>query len=123
MLIAAVFASITDFWTVANILSYRQALNEHELHKKYGSVLRDGPNSVTVSEARAMEPIFGVKNDLDKGPWYLVFDRDNSGEDYTAFTSRRAEQHRRLRKRIARTVRVGHLCPAPLPWRNCMHGA
>ena len=111
MLINAVFASLTDFWKVANVLTYRQALNDYELHKKYGPVFRDGPNSVTFSDARALEPIYGTKNDLDKGPWYLVFALDNSGEDYTAVSSMKAEQHRRLRKRIARIVRAGPLYP------------
>ena len=105
----AVFASLSVFWKISNVLSYRQALNDYELHKKYGPVIRDGPNSVTVSDARALEPIYGTKSDLDKGVWYLVMDPDNSGEDYKVFSARRAEQHRRLRKRIARIVRTGPL--------------
>ena len=111
MLISAVFASLTDLWKVANLLTYRQPLNDYERHKKYGPVFRDGPNSVTFSDARALEPIYGTKSYLDKGAWYLVFARDNSGEDYTAVAAMRAEQHRRLRKRIARAVRTGPLCP------------
>ena len=111
LLINAVFASLSIFWKIASVLSRRQSLNEYEMHKKYGPIFRDGPNSVTVSEARALEPIYGTKNDLDKGAWYLIMEPDNSGEDYTAFSSTRAEQHRRLRKRIARTVRTGPLYP------------
>ena len=123
MLIKAVFASLSAFWRIENLLTYRQALNDYELHKKYGPVFRDGPNSVTVSDARALEPIYGAKNGLDKGPWYWVMDLDNSGEDYTAFSSRKAEQHQRLRKQIARTVRTGPVCPPHPPRRFCVHGA
>ena len=118
-----VFASLTDLWKVANVLSYRQALNEYELHKKYGPVFRDGPNSVIFSDARALEPIYGTKNYLDKGTWYVVFTPDNSGEDYTSLSSMKAEQHRRLRKRIAKTVRTSPLCPLSPPWGHCAHGA
>jgi hypothetical protein len=100
-----VFASVSVFWRIANIYTFQQARNDYELHKKYGPVFRDGPNSVTISDPRALEPIYGVRNDLDKTTWYLVMEPDNSGEDYSVFSSRRAEQHRRLRKRIARTVR------------------
>ena len=45
----------------------------------------------------------------------MVFAIDNSGEDYTAVSSMKAEQHRRLRKRIARAVRTDPLCLLPLP--------
>ena len=111
MLINVVFASLTDLWKVANLLTHRQALNDYERHKRYGPVFRDGPNSVTFSDARALEPIYGAKNGLDKGTWYVVFAPDNSGEDYTSLSSMEAGQHRRLKKRIAKTVRTGPLCP------------
>ena len=76
------------------------------MHKKHGPVFRDGPNSVSVSDPRALEPIYGLKTDLRKSEWYWVMEPDNSGEDYSVFSSRNAEQHQRLRKRIARTVRT-----------------
>ncbi|KAG0644582.1 cytochrome P450 [Tuber brumale] len=97
------FASLTIFWRLSNILTFRQSINDHALHKKYGPVFRDGPNSLSISDPRALEPIYGTKNELNKTPWYLVMDPDNTGEDYSVFSSRRAEQHKRLRKRIAGT--------------------
>ncbi|CUS09448.1 unnamed protein product [Tuber aestivum] len=94
-------ASLTVFWRLSNILTFRQSLNDHALHQKYGPVFRDGPNSLSIADPRALEPIYGTRNELSKTPWYLIMDPDNTGEDYSVFSSRRAEQHKRLKKRIA----------------------
>ncbi|PUU76376.1 hypothetical protein B9Z19DRAFT_258645 [Tuber borchii] len=98
------FASLTVFWRLSNILTFRQSLNDYALHKKYGPVFRDGPNSLSVADPRALEPIYGTRNELNKTPWYLIMDPDNTGEDYSVFSSRKAEQHKRLKKRIASAV-------------------
>lgn len=37
-----------------------------DLHRKYGTVVRSGPNAVMVSQPKAIDTIYGFKNRLEK---------------------------------------------------------
>ena len=41
-------------------------MNILKLHHKYGSVVRIGPNIVSISDADAIDKIYGVKTDFIK---------------------------------------------------------
>lgn len=67
----------------------------HELHKKYGDVVRIGPRELSFSTRQAMRDIYGANNKFIKAPAYEAFGRQSS------FTIRNKEAHRSRQKRIA----------------------
>lgn len=44
----------------------RQSYTYRQLHKKYGSVMRIGPNSVNVSDPQLITQMYGHKHDFIK---------------------------------------------------------
>ncbi len=58
-------ASLTDFWRL--FYSYRGTLFPmRDLHERYGSVVRYGPNTLTFSDPQAVKDIFGAGKNWDK---------------------------------------------------------
>jgi cytochrome P450 len=67
----------------------------HNLHKKYGPVVRIGPDQVAFSTKQAMRDIYGPNTNYAKAPAYGAFGRKS------LFTMRVKEEHRERQKRIA----------------------
>lgn len=61
-------------------------LVEQELHEKYGSVIRDGPNSLLFSSLAAFDAIYGFNRFLEKGAFY-DFARESNSEALKIFGS------------------------------------
>lgn len=76
------------------------------MHKKYGPVFRNAPNSLSFSDPNAIEPIYGhrPRGEFAKSSWYRVFADTMDGRDFSAFASLPVQQHKRLKKRIAGAV-------------------
>lgn len=76
-------------------MSGRRSKTIHELHQKYGSVVRIGPREVSFSSRQAMKDLYGSGNKFMKGPVYEAFGRQSS------FTILDKTEHRSRQKRIA----------------------
>ena len=55
-------ASLTDFWRPIFIHWTRHNQGILDLHRKYGSVVRVGPNALSFSEPEAVKDIYATKN-------------------------------------------------------------
>ena len=73
---------------------------DYELHKKYGSIVRVGPNSLLFEEVRAYQAIYGFNSHIEKGDFYLMAG-DPHPQKRVVFQARSEEEHRRLRSRLA----------------------
>ena len=67
--------------TTSTFLNYRawagtECRTVHKHHLKYGSIVRTGPNSVDISDADALGPIYVEKGGFHKAPFYANFDID-----------------------------------------------
>ncbi|KAI0466042.1 cytochrome P450 [Xylaria cf. heliscus] len=64
-------------WTglVANYhwVAGRKPSYVHDLHLKYGPIVRVGPREVYVRDLQAVQKIFRIKNEFPKSQWYLDF--------------------------------------------------
>lgn len=60
------WARFSDVWRMRVALGGQSHMRMMELHDKYGEVVRIGPNTISVSDPRAIEPILGFKNNLNK---------------------------------------------------------
>ncbi|KAK7692413.1 hypothetical protein QCA50_004038 [Cerrena zonata] len=60
---------ITQFRAMWTVWNSRQHLDRHEMHKKYGPIVRVGPNALSIVDVDAVNSVFGV-NGLSKGRYY-----------------------------------------------------
>jgi hypothetical protein len=60
------FASFTNFWKVYQVASGRYEDALLDLHRKYGKLVRIGPNHLDVSDASAVKSIYGGGRHLKK---------------------------------------------------------
>jgi hypothetical protein len=59
-------ARFSDLWRLWIVLQGRSQETLLELHRKYGTVVRIGPDCIDVSDPEAVEPILGIGNRLQK---------------------------------------------------------
>ena len=67
----------------------------HDLHAKFGPVVRIGPTELSFSNRKAFREIYGANSDYVKAPRYGAFGRKSM------FTMRNKQEHRARAKRIA----------------------
>ncbi|ETN42392.1 uncharacterized protein HMPREF1541_01546 [Cyphellophora europaea CBS 101466] len=87
-------AKFTRVWLLMLELSGKRALAVHELHQKYGPVVRIGPNEISFSSPEALRQIYGANSKFAKAPVY-----DSMGFKST-FTTRNRDEYRAMKKRI-----------------------
>ncbi|MCJ1430255.1 hypothetical protein MMC29_008172 [Sticta canariensis] len=108
-------ASITSLWSVitlfrkrclltwfrrfSSFLSGKHHLIELELHAKYGSVIRVGPNSLAFSSLSAFDAIYGFNKNFEKDNFY-AFGRDSRTKSGSIFTARTDAIHREHRRKV-----------------------
>ncbi|CAG8198338.1 unnamed protein product [Penicillium salamii] len=80
------------------------------LHRKYGTVVRIGPNVVMVSQPQAIDTIYGFKTRLEKSEFYdSIMPRIKGGKLPDIFATRDEGIHRQMRKPVARFFSVTNL--------------
>ncbi|TVY20841.1 Cytochrome P450 monooxygenase apf7 [Lachnellula arida] len=68
------FARITDWPLVAHCIKGDRHLWEYKNHQKYGSIVRYGANSISISTPSSIPLIHGPKANVKKGAWYKTLD-------------------------------------------------
>lgn len=81
-------------------MSGRRAFYVHDLHQKFGSVVRIAPNEVAVSDLEGFTTIHRIGSGFRKTEWYHEFVADP--DRYTVFTMTDPKQHAARRKLFAR---------------------
>ncbi|KAF3224834.1 hypothetical protein TWF106_003279 [Orbilia oligospora] len=79
------FARITDLYGGYHAWTGRHHYHLYELHKKYGPVIRYGPNRVSFNSATAVKDIYGATRPLRKSAGYRALLL--SGNVFSLFTS------------------------------------
>lgn len=59
-------ASITDWWRFFDVYGRRPEVTHRALHKKYGEVVRLGPNTLSFSDPKALKTIYGLNKGFIK---------------------------------------------------------
>lgn len=59
-------AKVTDLYRVGMVLRGRFAYELVELHRKYGSAVRLGPDTVSLTDKAVIEDIYGYRTDFAK---------------------------------------------------------
>lgn len=59
-------ASLTDWWRFVDVWGRRPEVTHRALHKKYGDVVRLGPNSLSFADPKALKTIYGLNKGFIK---------------------------------------------------------
>ncbi|KAL7274983.1 hypothetical protein RUND412_002096 [Rhizina undulata] len=91
-------ACLTPFYIKYFVLRGRKAQKIHELHEKYGPVVRISPSEVAISHLPTVREIYSISSKFIKGDWY---DRLITGPIKNVFNMRDPAAHRQRRSLLA----------------------
>lgn len=61
-----VLARFTDIWRAVDVYKRRPDITHNELHRKHGSIVRLGPNTLSFSDPAAIKTIYGLNKGFVK---------------------------------------------------------
>ncbi|KAG6353687.1 hypothetical protein INS49_005396 [Diaporthe citri] len=67
---APFFAKISDLWHAYHVSTGTRHILLGQLHKKYGPLIRLGPNTISVNTDEGLQKIFSATSPIDKSPFY-----------------------------------------------------
>ncbi|KAL2813895.1 cytochrome P450 [Aspergillus granulosus] len=104
-------ASITNIWRVAHVYLHGNERPTYlELHRRYGRIVRVGPNALSFSSPSAIEDIYGPKNNMAKSNWYIAFEAHGKGpKKENIFSTRDNHWHARYRELVEPGFRMEQL--------------
>ncbi|KAJ8121883.1 hypothetical protein ONZ43_g1778 [Nemania bipapillata] len=91
------YARWTDLISKYYWVRARKPLYIHDLHLKYGPIVRVGPREVYVCDPQAVQRVFRIKNEFPKSKWYLEF----VPSVQSIFNTPDIALHRRFRKLLS----------------------
>lgn len=65
-------APISPLWILWTRFKCRENIDTHAAHQKYGSVIRLGPNELSINDVAGLRTVYG--GGFEKGQWYSIFD-------------------------------------------------
>lgn len=82
------WASLSRLWMVKTARDGAMNLTMIELHARNGSLVRTGPNEVSISDLSAIKQIYGAGTRFRKSLWYSVWQGHRVFGECTTLTSR-----------------------------------
>lgn len=61
-----ILASLTDWWRFFDVLGRRPDITQNKLHRKYGDIVRLGPNVLSFASPSALKSIYGLNKGFVK---------------------------------------------------------
>lgn len=93
------WASITRLWMVKHSLDGDMHRTMIALHEKHGSLVRTGPNEVSVADPTTIKQIYGAGTKFEKSEWYAVW---QGHRHFDLFAERKEKVHGQQRKLVSR---------------------
>ncbi|KAF9001083.1 high nitrogen upregulated cytochrome P450 monooxygenase 2 [Cyathus striatus] len=87
-------AKFTKFWGVYQNHTGKLHVTVLNLHRRYGSVVRIGPNELSITDVDAVQPVLGL-NGMNKGPMWEGRRTSNTNESLISIRDAKLHQHRR----------------------------
>ncbi|KAK2020401.1 cytochrome P450 [Colletotrichum zoysiae] len=91
-------AGFSTWWLVRTVYSGSSHLEFHKASKKYGHLVRVGPNDIITSDPDLMRHILGVRSNYKRSGWYGAM-RLDPGRD-NVLSERNNERHAKLRSQM-----------------------
>ncbi|KAF5986189.1 pisatin demethylase cytochrome P450 [Fusarium coicis] len=104
-------AAFTDLWRFLDVYQRRPEVTQIALHEKHGSVVRLGPNTVSIADPAAIQTIYAHNSGYTKSDFYPVQQTINkSGKRLiTLFTSQDEKFHSQLRRSVSNAYAMSTL--------------
>ncbi|KAG5791653.1 hypothetical protein H9Q69_009290 [Fusarium xylarioides] len=104
-------AAFTDLWRFLDVYRRRPEVTQIALHEEYGSVVRLGPNTVSIADPAAIQTIYAHNSGYTKSDFYPVQQTINkSGKRLiTLFTSQDEKFHSQLRRSVSNAYAMSTL--------------
>jgi len=93
------WASITRLWMVKHSIDGDMHRTMIALHEKHGSLVRTGPNEVSVADPTTIKMIYGAGTKFEKSDWYSVW---QGHRKFDLFAERSEKVHGQQRKLVSR---------------------
>ncbi|GAB7338673.1 hypothetical protein MBLNU457_5399t3 [Dothideomycetes sp. NU457] len=93
------WASITRLWMIKHSRDGDMHRTMIALHEKHGSLVRTGPNEVSVADPAAIKQIYGAGTKFEKSDWYSVWQGHRT---FDLFAERKSKVHGQQRKLVSR---------------------
>ncbi|OCK74442.1 cytochrome P450 [Lepidopterella palustris CBS 459.81] len=93
-------ATISRLGKVRDVLSGHIEQTQLEAHRKYGSIVRIGPNEVSISDPAAIPIIYDKEQRFEKTDFYSIFGFPTPAHHNT-FSETNPAEHRRLKRNVA----------------------
>lgn len=87
-----VWSRFTDLWYFNRVRKAHFEQDNIELHRKYGSVVRVGPNHYSISNPTAVKTVYGTGSKFTKAAWYEGWKHPNP-ENWSLFPDRNEKRH------------------------------
>ncbi|KAH7122108.1 cytochrome P450 [Dactylonectria estremocensis] len=90
------YAKFTQLWMKKHTLAGRRMHYVHELHAKYGPIVRVSPEEIDIADAAAFKEIHRIGGGFRKSPWYQTFRKGETTDVFSVTDSKEHAQKRRL---------------------------
>jgi hypothetical protein len=105
-----ILASITDFWRLFVVWRRRPELTHIKLHEKYGSIVRLGPQTVSVADPQAAKAIYAINAGFVKSNFYPVQQTIAKGRSLQSLFNTTDERfHAKLRRAVSNAYAMSTL--------------
>ncbi|KAH7137812.1 cytochrome P450 [Dactylonectria macrodidyma] len=95
-------AAYSSLWRYLDVRGGQAHQTAIRLHRKYGEIVRIGPNHVSVSDPREIKKIYGLKSGYTKSAFYPIQSITWKGKvEVNLFGTRDEAYHRQLKKPVA----------------------
>ncbi|KAJ9606466.1 Cytochrome p-450 [Cladophialophora chaetospira] len=104
------FARISNFYLFTNALRGNMHVLFGQLHRKYGNIVRVGPNKVSIADPTLLPVIYGISSNYPKSPFYDTFTSNYQGSRLdNVFATRDPAWHKNMKSAVASTYSLSYL--------------
>ncbi|CAI6095918.1 unnamed protein product [Clonostachys chloroleuca] len=90
------YAPLTSLWLKKETIGGRRIYYVHDMHLKFGPVVRIAPEEVSFSDTGAFKEIHRIGGNYPKSPWYLSFRRGKTTDVFSVTNPHEHAQRRKL---------------------------
>ena len=88
---------------VRSFLKGEQHNVDLQLHQRYGKFVRDGPDSLLISDIEAFKAVYGFAGAVEKGDFYRIMS-NGKPHDPNVFAARTEVLHREAKRKLVSTA-------------------
>ncbi|KAI1736391.1 cytochrome P450 [Xylaria scruposa] len=101
-------ARCSDLWYLWHVKNGRWEMQDIELHRKHGAIVRYGPNRYSISDPEALNIIYGHGTRFIKSSWYNAWTAPDP-DSWNVFADRSIQRHANTRRQLQNTYSMTSL--------------